>query len=249
MEKALELFIEKYKQQYTIRGILLTGSYAVGIQNADSDVDIRLLLAEDATISFKGLDTIDGFVFSFIGRSKSVTLQKFNRQFFSHVKMEARIYNVGKILYDPFGEIASIKEVAKTYVETPLIAKEISKDDLELQMYSLHKKYMYVINSTNEDPFYDYNYILYLKSVLNFYADFLNTEIMFVNDSKLKRFLTDDRYLSAYGYSKFPDQTFIKLWFLALRKKKVTHIKSINSYLRKNLHNFNDSNTIISWQE
>jgi predicted nucleotidyltransferase len=247
MEKALEKFIAYWKQREDVKGILLTGSYAVGIENADSDVDIRLLLTDDATTSFKGLDTIDGYVFSFIGRNKSVTLQKFNRQFFSHVKMEARIYTVGKVLYDPVSDIASLIEVAKTYVESPLIAKEISESDLELYMHSLHKKYSYVLNSTNEDPFYAYNYILYLKNALNYYADVLNAEIMFENDSKLSRFLTDERYLSAYGYSKFPDQYFLDLWLSALKEKSHLKIKEINTYLRKNLHNFNDSNTIISW--
>lgn len=236
-----------WKQQKQIRGILLTGSYAVGIQNTTSDIDIRLILNDDVQTSFKGLETIDGYCFSYIGRSKAITLQKFNRQFFSHVKMEARIYNVGKVLYDPFGDVTKIMELAKTYVETPLIAKEISEDDLQLYMYSLYKKYQYIVNSTPDDPFYDYNYMMYLKSALNYYADVLNTEIMFENDSKLSRFLTDERYLSAYGYSKFPDQDFINLWLSALSEKSIHKIEDIHNFLRKNLHNFNSDNTIISW--
>lgn len=249
MEKALEKFITHWKQQPNVRGILLTGSYAVGIQKEDSDVDIRLILKDDAPASFKGLETIDGFSFSFIGRSKAVTLKKFNRQFFSHVKMEACIYNVGKILHDPFGDIAEIMKVAKVYVDTPLVAKEISEADLKLYMYSLHKKYSYIMSADPEDPFYVYNYMMYLKSALNRYADFINAEIMFENDSKLSRFLTDERYLAAYGYEKFPDQDFMVLWLAGLKEKSTSCITEIHSYLRKNLHNFNDDNTIIFWHD
>ncbi|AXG68646.1 hypothetical protein KORDIASMS9_00862 [Kordia sp. SMS9] len=249
MEKALEQFITHWKTQVNVRGILLTGSYAVGIQKEDSDVDIRLILDDTVQESFKGLETIDGFSFSFIGRSKAVTLKKFNRQFFSHVKMEACIYNVGKILHDPFGDISEIMKVAKIYVETPLIVNEVSEADLKLYMYSLYKKYSYIISTDPEDPFYIYNYMMYLKSALKCYADVINAEVMFENDSKLHRFLTDDRYLAAYGYSKFPDQDFMKLWLAALKEKSTKGITEIHKYLRQNLHNFNDSNTIISWRD
>ncbi|EDP96627.1 nucleotidyltransferase domain-containing protein [Kordia algicida OT-1] len=247
MEKALEKFIARWKQKGIVRGILLTGSYAVGIQNENSDIDIRLVLDNTTTTSFKGLETIDGFSFSYIGRSKAVTLEKFNKQFFSHVKMEARIYNVGKILFDPYRDIATLQQIAKNYVETGLIPRKTSETDRQLHMYSLHKKYEYILNTTPDDPFYTYNYILYLKNALNFYASVLNTEIIFENDSKLHRFLTDKHYLEMYGYTSFPDQEFIKLWLLALEKREIKEIREIYTYLRKNLYKFNESSTLIEW--
>lgn len=248
MKEALQKFILHWKQQQYVRGILLSGSYAVGIQNDHSDIDIRLILDDNTTTSFKGLETIDGFCFSYIGRSKAVTLKKFNRQFFSKVKMEARIYNIGEILYDPFNDVAEIIEVAKTYVETPLVKKEVSENDVQLYMYSLHKKYEYLINTSADDPFYDYNYIMYLKNALNYYADVLNIEMIFDNDSKLNRFLADEKYLSAYGHSKFPDQNFITIWTRALKEKNILNLKEINYYLRKNLHNFNNEKAVIYWK-
>ena len=249
MEKALEKFITHWKEQPNVRGIMLTGSYAVGIPKKDSDVDIRLILDDSVSKSFKGLQTIDGYCFSYIGRSKAVTLEKFNRQFFSNVKMEARIYNVGKIILDPFGDIAEIIAVAKTYVATPLIKKEISEHDLQLYMYSVYKKYQYLLTTSPKDPFYDYNYILYLKNVLTFYAEKLNAEMVYGNDSKLIRFLTDETYLETYNFPPFPDADFKELWLAALHTKNLTNLQQLHDFLRKHLYNFNEHTTHIEWEK
>ncbi|WP_046743255.1 nucleotidyltransferase domain-containing protein [Kordia zhangzhouensis] len=247
MEKALQKFISYWKQKDMVRGILLTGSYAVGIETKNSDVDIRLVLDDSTTGSFKGLETIEGFTFSFIGRSQSITLDKFNRQFFSHVKMEARIYHIGKAIYDPYGEVAFLQEIAKNYVETPLISKEVSETDCQLYMHSLYKKYEYIQNSNPKDPFYMYNYILYLEKAISYYAEKLNAEMIYGNDSKLIRFLTDEKYIKTYGFPSFPDAKFKALWLAALNKREKSQLESIHIFLRKHLHNFNESSTLIEW--
>lgn len=249
MEKALEKFIIYWKKQPNIRGILLTGSYAVGLQNEHSDVDIRLILAETVEKSFKGLKTIDGYCFSYMGRSKAETLQKFNHQFFSNVKMEARIYTIGKIIHDPHGDIAEIIKVARMYADTPLIQKEVSEEDRQLYMYSLQQKYEYLQHTTPKNPFYDYNYVLYLKNMLTFYAETLNAEMLYGNDSKLIRFLTDEKYLKAYNFPSFPDEQFKNLWINALTEKNNKNLHTIHNFLRENLYNFNKTKTHITFEK
>jgi predicted nucleotidyltransferase len=247
MEEALKKFIAHWTPKEEVKGILLTGSYAVGIQNEHSDIDIRLILDDAVQESFKGLETIDGYCFSYLGRSRAVTLTKFNNQFFSHVKMEARMYNVGKIVYDPFDIVAEMKKVAAIYVATPLVPKNISESDLQLNMHSLYKKYEYITQSTPSDPFYDYNYILYLKNALQYYAEKVNAEMIYGNDSKLIRFLTDETYLQAYNFPPFPDNHFKTLWLSALEKKNLTELQQLHDFLRKHLHKFNEFSTHIRW--
>ena len=249
LEKVLEKFVVHWKQQLNLRGILLTGSYAVGLQNENSDVDIRLILKYSVEKSFKGLETIDEYCFSYMGRSKAETMQKFNHQFFSNVKMEARIYAVGKIVHDPFGDIAEILKVAHVYSDTPLIKKEVSNEDLKLYMYSLSQKYQFIEKTTPEDAFYDYNYILYLKSTLAYYAEKLNIEMNYGNDTKLFRFLIDEKYLSAYKYPEFQDKTFRNLWISALIKKDKNSLNILHNFLEENLCNFNKSTIRIEWKK
>ena len=87
MKEALEKFVDHWKKREEIEGILLSGSYAVGLENKNSDVDIRLVLNPNQTRGIKGLQDIDGFSFSYLGSTKNITTKSFNLNFFINSKL------------------------------------------------------------------------------------------------------------------------------------------------------------------
>lgn len=250
MKNALAKFINDWKDKNEIIGILLTGSYAVNAANQNSDVDIKLILSPEQELSIKGLIEIDGFYFSYIGRTVNTIKRKFNSDFFSTSKLEAKSIHVGEILYQKNNELTTLKEIAKYYYDQPHLKKNIPVDDLKSMIYSLYSRYTYLKNSNINSPFFILNYIIFMKLALDYYTNVLNVEL-FPFDTKIEKILTNDEYLKKYNLTTFPDKKFINLWISSLSKKNINKksLDIIYNYMNDKIYNLNPKNFNLSWKE
>jgi predicted nucleotidyltransferase len=245
MEHALNEFITFWKNKEYIVGILLSGSYAVGLENEKSDIDIRLILDSRQEKSFKGLQEINGYSFSYLANTKESISDLFNIDFFSNSKIEARIFSVGKILYDKTGALGELKKISKYYFELPFIEKIISEDDRKIIMHTIYSKYTSLMERDSESPFFLFNYMIFMRQVLNSYFHILNMET--VTESKWEKILTDRQYSLAYNFELFPDQKFIKLWIKSVSIENICKESStaVYEYIRKKIYLIDKKSFII----
>lgn len=246
MQKGLSEFVNSWKSKKEISGILLCGSYAVGLGTSVSDVDIRLILEEKQKFSIKGVQNIDGNSFSYLGRTKANIIKKFNSDFFNNSKIEVRNFTLGKILYENGGNISELKKVATNYWDIPFL-DSLSEDDLKEMMYSLSNQYDYLKYIDSDSSYYFYNYILFLRLAIMFYSRFLKLELDF--DTKLDRMLNDNEYIKNYKFKKFPDQEFIRIWKESLTFKTKNNLMKTYNHLVENMYNFDSQNFSMRWQD
>lgn len=248
MKKALSKFVGTWSKKPHVKGILLCGSYALGLQNNESDIDIRIVIDSQKLYSFKGLKEIDGYSFSYLGRNKNSIIKKFNRDYFNNSKIEARNFHLGIILYDNGGIIQNIKKIAQYYFNSPFISlfsEENSKD----MMYSLYNLFFYLNKTDSKSPFFLYNYILFMRLSLMYYSKSLNLELDY--NTKLERMLKDEEYIKKYNFEEFTDRVFITMWQKYIRRDNINkeNAKEIFEYLKGKVYNFNDKEFLMFWKD
>ncbi|MEY8758523.1 nucleotidyltransferase domain-containing protein [Chryseobacterium tongliaoense] len=249
MEKALEIFINKWKSKKYVEGILLSGSYAVGLENEDSDIDIRLIFNSKYKKNIKGLTVINGYTFSYLGRSSEITKKRFSIDFFNYNKFEARIFGIGKILYDKNKSVEELVDNARVYFTTPFLQKKTDRDVINTSMYALYNSKVSLESLSEKSPFFHYHYYNFFRQAIKWYSLFLGYE--FFIDSKIEKILTDENYRNIYLWEKFPDQEFADIWLNGIRPDNVNKksVILIYYYLEEQIVKIDKKQFTISWFE
>lgn len=116
MEKwqlAIESFLNEYKNEDYFVGAILTGSYATGNQNINSDIDIYIITKNDTTWRERGNKLVNGYLIEyFINPIKKINdyMEKETKDY--HIST-TRIFANGKVLIDKTGEVATLINQAK----------------------------------------------------------------------------------------------------------------------------------------
>lgn len=249
MEEALDKFIESWKSKKNVLGILLTGSYAVGLQNKDSDIDIRIVFDNNQKKTIKGLLIIDNYRFSYLGRSLNGVKKKFNDEFIEKQKFEAYIFNVGKILYENKNHLEDLKDLAKMYVSTPSFKKNFIKSEIKAGLYGLFSHKNHIMSLEENSPFFYYQCFVFFKKALTFYSSYLGYEKFL--DTKTEKVLCDSTYRIAYHWDNFPDHTFAKKWvnLISIQNVNKNSINEIYLYVESKIEKINEESFKIHWYE
>ena len=76
-EKALEKFLDKYKNEDYFLGAILTGSYVIGNNDENSDIDIYIVTKDTTTWRERGNKLIDDFLIEYFINPKKKVLSYF----------------------------------------------------------------------------------------------------------------------------------------------------------------------------
>lgn len=117
------LAIKKFLEQWTIKkefeGAILSGSYAVGNQSKNSDIDIMIVLSDKTEWWQRGNLVVDGFLIEYIADPASMWTKSFGDDFNSRKKVSAGMFAIGKILHDKNGVVSKLKDEAETVMKKP----------------------------------------------------------------------------------------------------------------------------------
>ncbi len=246
----LEKAVDYLRQKFPVKGILLTGSYAVGIENNKSDLDIRIITHKgEDNLSFKGLKKINNKIISFLGRTEYEYHKKMNVEFFNQSKFEARLIYIGKTLYEEDDCLKKLKKKALFYYDQPILKREFSENDKKEMMFPIHSMYNYLISKDEKSPFFNLSYFSLMKLILNVYSSFLNTEKLLL-ETKLERLLLDIKYIEKYNLETYPDKYFLNLWIHSMKKENINKIslQKIYNYIENEIIVVSEDNFIMQWK-
>jgi predicted nucleotidyltransferase len=112
--KNFEEKIISHLKKEDVNGILLTGSYATQTQTENSDIDIRIIFNNDIKHTIKGIKYIEGYKVSYFGENINMVKKRMSMDFSRNSRFEARLFTLGKILYDKNGCVEELVQYAKT---------------------------------------------------------------------------------------------------------------------------------------
>lgn len=243
MKEYLADYVNRWKSNKNVIGILLSGSYATELYTKNSDIDLRIIYAKDEKHNYKGVDTIDDYKYSYITGTVDDYLRMMHNQFYRCSKFEARVFAVGKILYDKTGEIKALQDKASGVMN--LAFEDFSSDLLQLKKYMLTNDFLSFTKKEVRDPLFKYYYFQFLDHAFKAYSFYLRFEVPVLE--KLNRILFDATYRNKNNFEAFPDEQFLALWKEAINASIDEYIdtaKSIFNHVEENwgpfdVYNFN----------
>ena len=108
-EIALNEFIKDYKNDPLVEAILLVGSYAVGNQNDKSDIDVYVILNDDAMYRERGNKLINGYLIEYFVNPVRMVREYIYEDKRGHGGAMANMLINGKVLMDRNGLIEQLR--------------------------------------------------------------------------------------------------------------------------------------------
>ena len=221
-EKAIETFIQKHKNRNSVMAILLTGSYALGMQRPDSDIDIRIVLMTERSINLKGAEEIDGYLFSYLIMDVGSYYEQMNTQFRHGSKLEARNLQHAKLIYGSPGNpiLSELLQRSEDIIHSdfaPLGPEAIMREKIRVRTH-----YEKIMNSDTQSMFFSCIYYYFLVHIYMSYTYIMGYE--HITDGKLEKFFTSKSFLEKYMYKDIEDPLFVEHF---LNSVKTTDLKAL----------------------
>jgi len=237
---ALNKFLADWKKKDYVLGAILTGSYATGLANKYSDIDVQIIFSNKYKWRERGNVKVDGFLIEYFANPICQFEKYLQQNFRLNIKTDANMYKTGKILFDKDGSVKKLRNKGLRYYSKEFAAPK--KYALEMMKYTIwdYLDNLKSLASEKSDNF-NLSYYILLDKVLNNYGKFLRVQVL--PNAKIVRLFTDSKFRRAYGISGFPDKVFIKLFLDCLlfksQKQGLEKIQKLANYALKKMGGFN----------
>lgn len=239
-ELAVEKFINRYKDEDYFLGAILTGSYATGNYNENSDIDIYIVTSDDIKWRERGNKNIDGFLIEYFINPKKKILSYFEKELQDYHLSTTMIFVNGKILYDKDGSVKELINIANNNFNLADV------DDFKYKMncYSVWDGFDELDSKYNKGEDIDFTYNIFLQRVIETY--FYNKQIPSIPLNKIEKIFKDESYRIKYNVKKLPEQDFIikliKCFDEKDYNKKFANAKDLYNYFMNQFKNFDINN-------
>ncbi len=204
-ESAVNEFVKSLSQIDDIQAAVLTGSYATGLQNEKSDIDIFLISKDSINWRERGNVFVQGFLIEYFLNPPKQIYKYMDDGIAIGRRTDALIFKNAKVIFDKTGIVDKIKDRAKK--DLKILLADLGEVPLELIKYHLWDTFEEVERAYKEGTKdYFYLYHRYLESLLNSFCQF--SKIVLPAPHKIHAFLSNPEYHKKYGLNKFPDSEF-----------------------------------------
>lgn len=239
-ELAVEKFINQYKDEDYSLGAILTGSYATGNYDENSDIDIYIVTSDDTKWRERGNKNIDGFLIEYFINPKKKILSYFEKELQDYHLSTTMIFVNGKILYDKDGSVKELINIANNNFTLADV------DDFKYKMncYSVWDGFDELESKYNKSEDIDFTYNIFLQRVIETY--FYNKQIPSIPLNKIEKIFKDESYRIKYNIKKLPEQDFImklvKCFDEKDYNKKFENAKDLYNYFMNQFKDFDINN-------
>lgn len=195
-----------------ILGVLLTGSYAKGLQHPGSDMDIIVVTSNESTTRTRGNIEIQGVLVEYYCNTYRQIMKYFEIDWLHNNPMIYMAIEEGMIVFERYRVLTKLKQQAEVYARQPFRKLDDSRvsfekyviEDTKNKMISLAKK---------QSPTFDLSYYTNLRSIYDFYAKYLQQPVL--KNYMLEDYLADNNRFKG-SLQPFPDNEFAVLYLRAI---------------------------------
>lgn len=245
-ELVIEKFLDEYKNEDYFLGAILTGSYATGNNDENSDIDIYIVTSDDTKWRERGNKNIDGFLIEYFINPKRKILSYMEKELQDYHMSTTMIFVNAKILYDKDGSVQELIDIAKNNANLNNLA---NVDDFKYKMncYGVWDGFDELESKYNKHEDIDFSYYIFLQRVLEAY--FYNKQIPSIPLNKIEIIFKNEEYREKYNVKKLPDQDFIlriiKCFDEKDYDKKFLFAKELYKYFLNQFNDFDINNLIV----
>ncbi len=232
---ALREFLNQYENDDMVDGAILCGSYVTNTQNEYSDINVYLVLKDEAGYSALGSMDSNSFLIEYFMDTKENILKAMEEEFNSNIQSTSNKFAYGKIIYDLSGSVSELQQKAIEYIDKPF--NEIRASKLDINNYHLWN-YLDELKVSLKENNPEFNLIYYklLNDTYDIYAEYQGLPKL--PKSKIYKILTDEEYRRKCHIFKLADDDFIRLYVKCFEIDKPNTMyknieKLINYYYEK----------------
>ena len=193
---ALKKFIEPYLKDEEVEAILLVGSYAVNNQNQFSDIDVYIILNDNAEYRERGNKKIDDYLIEYFINPVHLVREYLQNDKRGHGGSMANMLLKGKIIIDRHNIIPDLQKQAQ-------IAKKIKPAKDPMKYYACWHAFDEYLAAAYHN---ELQYYLCLKYLVECYL--ANNGYCILPEQKIEKFFKDDKYRANYDIGDFPNNEF-----------------------------------------
>ena len=193
---ALKKFIEPYLKDEEVEAILLVGSYAVNNQNQFSDIDVYIILNDNAEYRERGNKKIDDYLIEYFINPVHLVREYLQNDKRGHGGSMANMLLKGKIIIDRHNIIPDLQKEAQ-------IAKKIKPAKDPMKYYACWHAFDEYLAAAYHN---ELQYYLCLKYLVGCYL--ANNGYCILPEQKIEKFFKDDKYRANYDIGDFPNNEF-----------------------------------------
>lgn len=219
-EIALNEFIKDYKKDPIVEAILLVGSYAVGNQNDKSDIDVYVILNDEAMYRERGNKLINGYLIEYFVNPVRMVREYIYEDKRGHGGAMANMLINGKVLMDRNGLIEQLRGEAIEVVNN----QEYKVDPMKYYAcWDAFDEYEAAVYH-NEMQYYNC-----LKLLIEAYL--ANNGYCILPGNKIERFFKDEEYRQKYNIGRFPNNEFNLLVLNCFNDCNHENLKALYDYV------------------
>ena len=122
-KKAYLKFLQRYKDESWFAGAILCGSFATGNNDSNSDIDI-FMVSKNTDWRERGTVLTDGFIVEYFINPIGLVEKEIISEQYSLDKCTSTMFNQGIVIYDEFGQVKKLKDLAKNTLKEQSIINE-----------------------------------------------------------------------------------------------------------------------------
>lgn len=245
-ELAIEKFLNEYKNEDYFLGAILTGSYATGNSDENSDIDIYIITTDDTKWRERGNKNIDGYLIEYFINPKRKILSYFERELQDYHMSTTMIFVNSKILYDKDGSVQKLINIAKNNANLNNLYA-INEYKYKMNCYGVWDGFDELEAKYKKCADIDFSYYIFLERVLECY--FYNKQIPSIPLNKIEVILKNEEYRKKYNVKKLPNQEFIEKVIHCLDEKeynkKFQNANELYLYFLNEFKDFDINNLVI----
>ncbi|WP_135547415.1 nucleotidyltransferase domain-containing protein [Paenibacillus cymbidii] len=217
-KQALDIFLMEWRGNPIVTGALVCGSYVTGNATKHSDIDVHLLLDEEADWRERGNKVVAGYLIEYFMNPPRQIRAYFQEDYHDRRKMSMVQFVTGQVLWDRTGTLQLLRREAQEWMDKPY--EKMPSVRLEQLKYGLWDM---------QDNFHDCAdrggeelrsvYFNSLHHLFKSYCEFLHLEE--IPYHQLLAYLTEPSYLGKYLKEPFPDKEFAALFVKAVKAEEI----------------------------
>ena len=244
-ERALTVFLEKWRYREDVIGAIVCGSYVTGNPSPHSDIDVHIILSDEVNWRTRGNVVVDNYLIEyFVNPPKQI--KKYFEEDYKDLRPHSMVqFLTGKVIFDKFDEIKKLKDEAKGWMnKEPNALNEVALELMKYNLWDLMDNLSDCYEQDRED--FDFVYYNSLRVLYEEYARYLRTDI--IPFYQVFRYMSDPHFLEKYLAKSFPDTNFREKFLPCLKDRenvsKMKMYKDLTDYVLDQMGGF----TIDGWK-
>ena len=242
VEEKIFTFINEmgYLDNEHVLGIIFYGSYLTGVNTANSDIDLHIILDnDDPNHLIRGNKIIDGTRIEYFEKPIEDIYQTIDEDYNTQNNASLTIFGKSKIIYAKDDQMIKLQNYAINKFSSPLpsLSENEAKEQVSIINNRMEKLERY---AKDNDPFFEHLYHLTIDKIRRFYHNLMGMPR--IETSKGFRLYTDEKYRNAFAINLIPEQAFIDMYFDAITNQNLTKIQKyqllnkIYEYTKRNVY-------------